>query len=236
MESPPTHSSLNILYQDEWMVAVDKPAGWLVHPASDPQEGDLVVMKILRDQIGKRVYTIHRIDRPTTGVLLMGIDREISQALHHALAAHEMSKTYWAVIHGKPSETEWDCTAPIQKEEDKPIREAHTSFRLLETIRSPTLTNSDLTEDRLSLIEATPHTGRFHQIRRHLLHAGHPIIGDYRYGGIDRCNQLGKLLSTESRMLLMAKKLKLTHPVTKEPLTITAEPEAMFLKAAEWKT
>ena len=78
--------SLNILYQDEWMVAIDKPAGWLVHPTSDPKDDDFVAMKVLRDQIGERVYTIHRIDRPTTGVLLMGIDREVSQSLHQALA------------------------------------------------------------------------------------------------------------------------------------------------------
>lgn len=157
MSSPPT---LKILYQDEWMVAVDKPAGWLVHPASEPQQGDLVAMKILRDQIGQRVNTIHRIDRPTTGVLLMGTNPEVSKALHHAFAAHEMTKTYWAVIHGRTPETDWECTEPIQKEPDKPIREARTSFRLLETVRHPNLSAQD--EDKLSLIEAVPHTGRFH--------------------------------------------------------------------------
>lgn len=233
---PPPTPSLEILYQDEWMVAVDKPAGWLVHPASEPQDSDLVAMKILRDQIGKRVHTIHRIDRPTTGVLLMGIDREVSQQLHRALAAHQMSKTYWAVIHGRPPESKWDCTIPIQKEDDKPIREAHTSFQVLETLTSPTLTHSSHTENRLSLIAATPHTGRFHQIRRHLLHAGYPIIGDYRYAGIDTSDTLSKLLGTDSRMLLMAKQLKLTHPVTNLPLTITAKPEPMFLKVADWKS
>lgn len=226
-----TTPSLNILYQDEWMVAIDKPAGWLVHPASDPQEGDLVAMKVLRDQIGERVYTIHRIDRPTTGVLLMGIDREISQALHQALADHQMQKTYWAIIHGRTPDTEWDCTQPIQKEPDKPIRDAQTSFQLLETVRHPALTNSpDIQEDKLSLIQATPHTGRFHQIRRHLLHTGFPIIGDYRYGGIERCDQLGTLLDTSSRMLLMAKKLAFKHPVTKSHVTIEAPTDPMFTK------
>jgi len=220
--------SLNILYQDEWMVAIDKPAGWLVHPASEPQDDDLVAMKILRDQIGKRVYTIHRIDRPTTGVLLMGINREISQALHHAFASHQIQKTYWAVIHGRTPATDWECREPIQKEDDKPIREAHTSFSLIETINHPAL--SDLAETKLSLIEATPHSGRFHQIRRHLLHIGFPIVGDYRYGGIERCDQLGQLLDTGSRMLLMAKKLQFTHPVTKKMILIEADPDPMFQK------
>ncbi len=224
----PAPSSLDILYQDEWMVAVYKPAGWLVHPASEPQDGDLVAMKVLRDQIGKRVNTLHRIDRPTTGVLLMGTDPEVSTVLHHAFAAHEMQKTYWAVIHGKPPESTWDCTEPIQKEEGKPIRDAHTSFNLLETVRHPALNH--LTEDRLSLIEATPHSGRFHQIRRHLLHAGFPIIGDYRYGGIERCDELGELLDIGSRMLLMAKKLKFIHPITKAPISIEAPTDPMFTK------
>jgi len=213
------------------MVAVDKPAGWLVHPASDPQQGDLVAMKILRDQIGQRVNTIHRIDRPTTGVLLMGTDPDVSKALHHAFSAHEMKKTYWAVIHGRTPETEWECTEPIQKEADKPIRDAHTSFRLLETVRHPSLSEcEELKENRLSLIEALPHSGRFHQIRRHLVHAGFPIIGDYRYGGIERCDQLGNLLDTGSRMLLMAKKLEFTHPVTKETIIIEADVDPMFAK------
>ena len=223
--------SLNILYQDEWMVAIDKPAGWLVHPASDPKDDDLVAMKVLRDQIGERVYTIHRIDRPTTGVLLMGIDREVSQSLHQALADHQMQKTYWAIVHGKPDHSEWDCHEPIQKEEGKPIREAHTSFRVLETIKRPALAGNDnFSENQLSLICATPHTGRFHQIRRHLLHAGFPIVGDYRYGGIERCDKLGTVLNIGSRMLLMAKSLKFQHPLTKEVIDITSPAPKEFNK------
>ena len=222
--------SLNILYQDQWMVAIDKPAGWLVHPASDPQDGDLVAMKVLRDQIGKRVYTIHRIDRPTTGVLLMGIDREVSQQLHQALADHQIQKTYWAIIHGKPQDSRWKCHEPIQKELGKPIREAHTSFKLLETIKHPALNNNDFEINQLSLVAATPHTGRFHQIRKHLLDAGFPIIGDYRYGGIDRCDQLGEALDIGSRMLLTAKTLSFQHPVSGKQLTIESPVPEEFNK------
>jgi tRNA pseudouridine65 synthase len=80
------------------------------------------------------------------------------------------------------------------------------------------------------LIEATPHSGRFHQIRRHLVHAGFPIVGDYRYGGIERCDQLGNLLETGSRMLLMAKKLEFIHPVTKKSILIEADTDPMFEK------
>ena len=78
---------LDILYLDDWIVAIDKPAGYLVHPAEKPQEGDLVAMKILRDQIGKRVYNIHRIDRPTTGVVVFGIDRGAARELRSLATA-----------------------------------------------------------------------------------------------------------------------------------------------------
>ncbi|MDG2123766.1 MAG: RluA family pseudouridine synthase [Verrucomicrobiales bacterium] len=217
---------LDILYQDDWLVAIDKPAGHLVHPASEPKEGDLVAMKLLRDQIGKRVYPIHRLDRPTSGVLLFGLEKGAARKLHKALAAHDFDKLYWAVIQGKAPAGQWQCHEPIQKGDRPPGREAHTSFRVLESRRPETLASvagqfgGD--GDVITLIEAIPHTGRFHQIRRHLLHAGRPIVGDYRYAGIETSDRLGGLLETGTRMLLQAKSLTLAHPVSGEILTLDA--------------
>ena len=199
--------TLKILFQDESLVVIHKPAGHIVHPASTPQQGDLVAMKILRDQIGAQVYSIHRIDRPTAGVLLFGINREVSKSLHQNLADGRIEKVYWAVVEGKPERSVWSCKAPIQKDEDAPIREAHTDFQVLSTA----LHRSG---KKISLIKAVPHTGRFHQIRRHLLDAGHPIIGDYRYAGIAASDDNGKLLGTGTRMLLLAKSLTFEHPKT----------------------
>ncbi len=220
---------LEILYQDEWLVAIDKPAGHLVHPAREPQEGDLVAMKILRDQIGKRVYTIHRLDRPTSGVLLLGLEKKAAHKLHKALEYHDFNKSYWAVVQGKPKQDAWECYEPIQKEEDAPVREAHTSFRVLASHAHEPLAG-EKAGDVLSLVEAVPYTGRFHQIRRHLLHAGMPIVGDYRYAGIERSDRLGKLLGTGTRMMLQAKSLSIEHPVTGESLTFTAPVGANFKK------
>ena len=198
---------LKILFQDESLVVIHKPAGHIVHPAEQPQAGDLVTMKILRDQIGVRVYNIHRIDRPTAGVLLFGIDREVSKSLHQNLSDGGMEKVYWAVVEGKPKLAAWSCRAPIQKDTDAPIREAHTEFQVLKTVQH----RSGKT---ISLVKAMPRTGRFHQIRRHLVDAGHPIIGDYRYAGIPVSDANGKLLTTGTRMLLLAKSLAFTHPKT----------------------
>ena len=188
-------------------MVIHKPAGHIVHPAEQPQAGDLVAMKILRDQIGVRVYNIHRIDRPTAGILLFGIDREVSKSLHQNLADGRMEKVYWAVVEGKPELAAWNCEAPIQKDADAPVRQAHTDFQVLKTVEH----RSGKT---ISLIKAVPHTGRFHQIRRHLLDAGHPIIGDYRYAGIAASGSNGELLGTGTRMLLLAKSLTFEHPKT----------------------
>jgi len=219
---------LSILYQDAWLVAVNKPAGHLVHPAETPVEGDLVTMKILRDQIGQRVHPIHRLDRPTTGVLLFGIDKKVAHHLHKALERHEIQKTYWAIVNGTSPSEKWECREPIQKQDQAPIRDAHTSFRQLISREPECL--SEYSSPTISLIEATPHTGRYHQIRKHLLHSNLPIVGDYRYAGIELSDSLGKHLTTGSRMLLQAKKLSLIHPATQEELTIETPIDPCFLK------
>lgn len=231
MSQPP----LQILYQDEWLVAIDKPAGYLVHPARDPHEDDLVAMKILRDQIGQRVHTIHRIDRPTSGVLLFGLEKKAAQKMHQALAQHDFEKRYWAIVPGQVPGSNWECHEPIQADETSPVREAHTSFCLLRSRQCGPLGGIAQTDgvpvcDKLHLVEATPHSGRFHQIRRHLLHQGIPIVGDYRYAGIERCEHLGALLGTGSRMLLQARSLRMVHPVTEKVLTITAQVDKAFIQ------
>ncbi len=210
---PAPTAPLKILFQDESLVVIHKPAGHIVHPAENPQPDDLVAMKILRDQIGVRVHNIHRIDRPTAGVLLFGIDREVSKSLHQNLADHAMEKVYWAVVQGKPEQSAWSCNAPIQKAKGAPNREAHTDFEVLKTV-------DHHCGKTISLIQAVPHTGRFHQIRRHLLDAGHPIVGDYRYAGIEDSDANGKSLNTGTRMLLLAKSLSFKHPKTAETIFV----------------
>ncbi|MDA7881539.1 pseudouridine synthase [Akkermansiaceae bacterium] len=190
---------------------MDKPAGQMVIPADHPQPGDEVTMKILRDQIGRQVHPIHRLDRPTSGVLLFATDRDVARELHFAFERHEVIKTYLAVIDGFPDLDEWTCREPLAKNDTSEAKPAETHFRILQKISS-----------ELTLVEALPKSGRFHQIRRHLAHEGFPIVGDYRYAGIERCDQLGQELKTGSRMLLQAKSLRFQHPVTSESLLIEA--------------
>ena len=216
---------LNILYQDEWLVAVHKPAGHLVHPAELTQPDHLVAMKILRDQLGCRVFPIHRLDRPTCGVLLFGIEKGVATQLHQAFEFHQTQKVYRAVVEGIPKEKEWTCSEPIQKAADKPMRSALTEFRVLES--------REVEGVAISLVEARPKTGRFHQIRRHLLHAGFPVVGDYRYVAIERCDILSEKFDLNCRMLLQAKSLSFTHPQTQEELTVISPCDPLISRLFE---
>lgn len=210
---------LEILYRDEEIIAVDKPAGQLVHPADHPRPDDEVTMKILRDQIGAPVHALHRLDRPTCGVLLFATDPAIVRKLREAFDRHLVMKRYLAIVIGHPERDHWTCEEPLRKTPEAPLREAFTEFEIKARL-----------ENGFSLIEARPKTGRFHQIRRHLLQAGHPIVGDYRYAGIERCDELGARLGTGTRMLLQAKEITFPHPLNGESLTITAPTDPLIEK------
>lgn len=211
---------LDILYQDEWLIAINKPAGQLVHPSDNPQPNDEVTMKILRDQLGQKVEVIHRLDRPTSGVLVFGLCVKASKTLRRFFENQEVQKTYLAFVNGVPNQESWQCNEPLQKNEETPLKSAHTDFKLSQKFGT-----------HFSIVEARPKTGRFHQIRRHLLHAGYPILGDYRYAGIDRCDETSDILGIGTRMLLQASSIKFEHPVTKKELEIVAPLDEAFIAA-----
>ncbi|MGJ8643936.1 MAG: pseudouridine synthase [Luteolibacter sp.] len=218
---------LQILFQDESLVAIDKPAGMIVHPGREPEETEWIAMKRLRDQLGKRVFPVHRLDRPTSGVLLFALDKQTASLTQQAFARREVVKSYLAIVTGC-TPTRWTCETPLKTNpEDDPLP-AETSFERI-AVTSP----GDIPkhpELALSLVKASPLTGRFHQIRRHLLEAGFPIVGDFRYAGMDSSFELGEILGIGTRMLLQAKSLKLIHPHSGEALKIESPDEAYFTK------
>lgn len=218
---------IQILFQDDSLIAIDKPAGMIVHPGRDREDPRSIAILRLRDLLGRRVYPAHRLDRPTSGVQLFALDKRTASLTQQAFARREIAKTYLAIVTGcAPSQ--WVCKTPLRPApEDEPLP-AETSFeRLAVTSRGKIPKAPEL---MLSLIHATPLTGRFHQIRRHLLEAGFPIVGDFRYAGIDRSFELGKILGTGTRMLLQSKSLKLCHPHSLQPLEISAPADPEFLK------
>ena len=224
-------NTLQILYQDDGLVAVDKPAGILVHQTSTPEPfmvnlhgepDDQIAMKILRDQLGQKVYPVHRLDRPTSGILLFAFSQASLRLAHNLFENRQVTKKYRAIVHGK-TPLEWQADTPLRRTDDEEERAALTDFKRITTYPSGSLPNLP----EFSLVEATPHTGRFHQIRQHLQLAGHPIVGDYLYGDMELNEQISEQLG-HTRMLLRATELHFNHPETGAPISIHAPPHPDF--------
>ncbi|WP_145515932.1 tRNA pseudouridine(65) synthase TruC [Yersinia aleksiciae] len=220
---------LEIIYQDEYIVAVNKPAGWLVHRSWLDSHETLFVMQTVRDQIGQHVYTVHRLDRPTSGVLLMALSSDVARALSLQFEQHQIQKTYHAVVRGYVLEggtVDYEMTEELDKiadkfsRPDKAPQPSVTHYQPLAQVEVPVAIGRYDTA-RFSLMELKPETGRKHQLRRHMAHIRHPIIGDSTHGDLRQNRGIAQHFDC-SRLMLHASHLKLNHPVTGEALSLTA--------------
>jgi len=226
---------LTILYRDAELVAVHKPAGLLVHRTNLDRHATVSALQLVRDQVGMHVYPVHRLDRPTSGVLLFALSPEVAQAVAAEFAARTVVKTYLAVVRGYVDE-QGVLDHPLADEDDAgirttPPREAVTEYRRLAGTELPFAVGRYSTS-RYSLVEVRPRTGRRHQIRRHLKHLMHPVIGDTRYGE-GRHNRMFRNEFDCHRLLLAAVELSLNHPATGERLTVRAPLAADFAAVVE---
>jgi tRNA pseudouridine65 synthase len=228
---------LEILYRDEDLVAVAKPAGLLVHPtALDRWETDFAVAR-LRRQLGRAVYPAHRLDKPTSGVLLFALDALTARELATAFEEGRIRKRYLAIVRGWPAE-ELDIDYPLTRVEDGYAgrsvagapQPARTWLGCIATAELAVRVDR-YPSSRYALVALEPSTGRRHQLRRHLKHVGHPIIGDTSYGQ-GRHNRLFRERFGCARLLLAAVSVRLAHPRSGEPLAIGAAPAADFGAAA----
>jgi len=218
-------SELTICYKDDDLVVVDKPRGMLVHPVRTPHPREEIAMKVIRDQLGQKVYTVHRLDRPTSGLLLFALNVPAVRVMQAMFEERKVEKKYIAVVHGCVAES-WECSEPLLKEETNEMKDAQTSFRRLSY--RPAGSFSCDPELEVSVVEASPHSGRYHQIRRHLANAGYPIVGDYLYGDIEHNNAVAAKTEV-SRMMLMAHQLSFSHPITQEPVAVVASLSEDFI-------
>ena len=218
-----------VLYKDNDLVAVNKPEGWLVHRSWLDKNETVVVMQTLRDQIGQHVYPIHRLDRPTSGVLVFALSSDIARSLSQQFAEKQIEKTYHAIVRGYidgeatidyPLVEELDKIADKFANKDKPAQEAITFYKGLSKIELPIAVGKYQTA-RYSFVELKPQTGRKHQLRRHLKHIFHPIIGDSKHGDLHQNRAFSHYFGVK-RLMLHASNIKMMHPVTHEPLTIHA--------------
>ena len=231
---------LKIIYQDEFLVAIDKPAGLLVHRSMIDRHETRFAMQMVRDQIGQHVFPVHRLDKPTSGVLLFALSPEIARALSEQFASSQISKTYLAVVRGYteeqetidyPLKEELDKKSDAKARKDKEAQPAVTSYQRLATVELDIPVGRYATV-RYSLLRVTPQTGRKHQIRRHMKHIFHPIIGDTTHGD-GKHNQLFRDHFDCHRLLLSAESLTLNHPVTDERFTIKAGLDDVFVGILE---
>ncbi len=170
---------LTVLWRCERFIAIDKPAGWLVH-ANEWCPDDRPIVQRLRDQIGRWVYPVHRLDRATSGVLVFALDPRSARELADLFAARRIAKRYLAIVRGYVEEN-LRLDYPLQDHPSAPAVPAVTTFSRCATVEVPIAVGRYVTA-RYSLVECRPETGRSHQIRRHLAHLRHPIVGDVRYG------------------------------------------------------
>jgi len=224
----------DILYLDDHFVVVNKPAGLLVHRSDIDRHETRFALQLVRDRLGRHVFPVHRLDRPTSGVLLFAFSGEAARQAAEAMEAAEAAKSYLAVVRGvaeEESRIDYPLPDVTDRREFRPDtgggrRPVVTDFRRLAAVELPFAVAPHPTA-RYSLLQVKLRTGRRHQIRRHLKHLFHPVIGDSNYGD-GRHNRLFRDEFGCGRLLLHAVELSFIHPCSGEPVTITAPLDEAF--------
>lgn len=227
---------LEIAYQDADVVVIHKPAGLLVHRSYLARKEQWFAMQLLRDQIGQKVYPVHRLDRPTSGLLLFALSAAVARALSQQFAEQTVERGYHTVVRGY-LDNQGTITAPLSVQIDKyddertqvnkAAQSACSHYQCLKQIELPFAVGKRYATSRYSLAKVWLETGRKHQIRRHFAHLRHPIIGDTRYGD-GRHNQFFRTYFGIEQLLLAATSLSFIHPIKKQPIEIKwAVPEAL---------
>ncbi|WP_276320115.1 pseudouridine synthase [Parasulfuritortus cantonensis] len=217
---------------------MDKPAGLLVHRSDLDRQETRFAVQLLRDQIGRPVWPAHRLDKGTSGVLLFALDAEAAAALSGQFERGEVAKTYWAVVRGHPAEA-GEIDHPLGRLRDEygyrgesdVAQPAVTRYRRLATVELPWPVDRYPTS-RYALVELAPLTGRRHQLRRHMKHIAHPIVGDASHGK-GRHNRMFQERLGCHRLLLAAVRLAVRHPDDGRPLTLAAAPAPDFAACIE---
>lgn len=227
---------LTVLYRDDHLLVVHKPAGLLVHRSPiDKHETEFALQYARALNGGQHVYPVHRLDRPTSGILVFARDSDTARTLGMAMMAGEVAKTYLAMVRGWPPE-QGGIDYPLREEpedrrlkgEEQPVRDALTYYRTLATTEIP-VEIEKYPSSRYAVVELCPKTGRKHQLRRHMKHINHPIIGDANHGR-GRHNRYFAERFGQGRLMLAATRMAFRHPGSGESMTINALPEASFLE------
>lgn len=231
----------DIIYQDDHLVAIHKPAGILVHRTQLDAHEERVVLQLLSEQLGAHLYPVHRLDKATSGILLFALSSNTARLIQASFENHLINKTYIALVRGH-CETAGDIDHALSNKRDQrregvcvadrewPGKPSQTSYRRLLTTEVP-IACGRYEKSRYSLVALFPKTGRRHQLRRHMKHIDHPIIGDTTYGQ-GQHNRLFRKHFNSHRLLLCASHLAFEHPVHNTPLDFSTKLDEDFMGVA----
>lgn len=231
---------IEILFEDDDVVAIHKPAGLLVHRSYLARRERFFAMQLTRDKVGCHVFPVHRLDRPTSGILLFAKSSEMAKALCEQFASHTIDKEYLAIVRGNMYDAatldyalkvELDDLGDKDVDPNKAAQNAVTSYRPILNSEIPFASGRYATS-RYALVHLSPHTGRKHQLRRHMAHLRHPILGDTTHGD-GKQNKFFRDHFGVNRLWLIAKKLSFNHPRTGERVNIETELEQEWLDLFE---
>ncbi|MCI4669365.1 MAG: pseudouridine synthase [Bacteroidia bacterium] len=210
---------LEILYLDEHIVAVNKPAGMIVHRNEYTQEEFENLLNLLSRQLKAYLYPVHRLDRATAGVMVFALSKEVSNGLMKGFSEKKISKEYLCIVRGL-AEEQAIITRELRKKPTNKFQKAETHFWTLAQKELP-ISLGEFPTVRYSLLRVLPLTGRRHQIRRHLSYEHHPILGDKKHGHSTH----NKLWLEELKLpglMLQAHKLAFEHPINGEKIKLQA--------------
>jgi tRNA pseudouridine65 synthase len=218
---------LRVLHSDESLIVFEKPAGLSVHPSEHAirlglKRTEIDVIRILRSQTGRSVYPVHRLDRATHGVMVMAFDGGTAGLLQEQFKSGEIEKKYLLMCRGWVSDGGL-IDLPLESDPDQEsvvFQDARTDYETLCRFEIP-VSCGRYSSSRFSLVQATPRTGRYHQIRRHFKKLAHPLIGDSMHGD-GRQNRIWREILSDNRLFLMAWTLQFRHPKTGERMKFRA--------------
>jgi len=234
------HHEIDIIYQDEHVVAINKPAGLLVHRSKVDPRAARFAMQMVRNQVGRHVFPVHRLDKPTSGVLLFGLSKDAARRLAPQFSNRSIKKSYLAIVRGYveksgtidyPLREILDRKTDARARPDKAPQPAITVYEMLARVELPHPVGRYATA-RYSLVRLYPQSGRKHQLRRHMKHIFHPILGDRKFG--DWRHNLFLEQQFDCRQLLLhASTLEFEHPFSNRRITIKAKTSDLFLRVAK---
>lgn len=209
---------IEILYTDSHIVVVNKPTGLLVHRTRIAEEENDFLLQKVRDQLQLKLYPVHRLDRPTSGIVVFALSSEDANLFSNMIQSNEVEKEYHALVRGWFSD-EVDLNYPVKNEKGN-VKDAHTIFRNVKHFELD-VPSGRYPTTRYSLIKCFPKSGRWHQLRQHLAHLRHYIIND-RVHGDGKCNRFYTDYFQCRDMFLHASRISFIHPYSKDKVVIKA--------------